>query len=657
MYSVVYIPTVRLTSDRTILREVEPSWILFVDSKTSCLQRPSANAPALPEHLQGQTASMPEASERKPSPGDPFTEDPKTEWAEFVLGVSPKNKTQKPVDFLKPKQLWHFLGQTSTESKAQYTADPSNPIHDPSSNFLQTVEPPRPIMAPPAQLKRQSLAASYPSMAANINMAARNAAMVSQRQQMLDRQFSQVQRLPHAMSNTGHSMVRPQPSLDQRQILERQHQKAQQLDMQERPYGTSQTPRPGSDIGIDMRAVERQRQFQLQAAQQSRNYNDWHGRVSLPSLHNYQGLLPIQNHASSTSTSVPPYSNYTQYTSLHHSQSPMQNYHQSQTPPAPTQPLQAAHQSSQHNMDSPTPMPIVHQEKYPQIGQSNQMVGPMDPVGAYEDRIRIQNERARIEQVRAAANQHPDDGFQHERRISGSTSFPFKPPEELKAQKEEREANQSPSSRPSSGYMPHPSPTIKTEQHPSYQYHDLPQQHPPSFIDPNATQFSPPMSSVYPSSTMMGPPAAPFCKPSMSINISPSESRNTHSSAGPMGSQQQLGMQAPSEKLRAALIPPQMLPGGNEAKNMLVPAVYRHWSEAGGFWGGVADYFTRSRRSCPTVYRSPYTGEEGVERDGKHRGGLALEFYDRLREEDKAKIDAVRNGHGVGSEPPKERPS
>src|ERR1700722_17711483 len=178
-----------LTSSRKILREVEPSWILFVDSNTSCLQRPSANAPALPEHLQGQTASMPESSERKPSPGDPFTEDPKTEWAEFVLGASPKNKTQKKVEFSKPKQLWHFLGKTSTESKAQYTADPSKPIHDPLSNFLQTVEPPRSTMAPPSQPKRQSLAASYPSMTANMNMAARNAAMVSQRQQMLDRQF------------------------------------------------------------------------------------------------------------------------------------------------------------------------------------------------------------------------------------------------------------------------------------------------------------------------------------------------------------------------------------------------------------------------------------------------------------------------------------
>jgi hypothetical protein len=578
-----------------------------------------------------------------------------------VLGVSPKNKTQKQVDFSKSKQLWHFLGQTSTESKAQYTADPSNPIHDPSSNFLQTVEPPAPIMAPPAPPKRHSLAASYPSTAPNINVAARNAAMVSQRQQMLDRQFSQPQRLPYSTSNMGHAIVRPQPSLDQRQILVRQHQKAQQLDMQERPYGTSQTQAPGSGIGVDMQAVERQRQFQFHAAQQSRNYNDWRGRISMPALYNYQGLPPIQNQASATSTSVTPYSNYTQYASPHHSQSPIQNYYPPPTPSSAMQPVQAARQSPQHHVGSPAPLPIAHDEKYSQVSQSNQIVHRMDPVGAYEDRIRIQNERARIEQVRAVANQHPDDGFQHERRLSGSASFPFKPPEELKARKEEREANQSPSSRPGSNYMPDCSPTIKTEQLPSYPYHDLQQQHshiqhqseghhPPSFVDPNATQLSPPMSNAYPPSTMMGPPAAPFCKPSMSINTPPSELRHAHDPTEAMGSQQQPGMQQPSAELLAALGPPPLLPGGKEVKNMLVPAVYRTWSEAGGCLGGVADYFARSRRASPTVYKSPYAGEDGVQEDRKDGRELALDFYNRLGEEDRAKIDAVRNGHRLGPE-------
>jgi hypothetical protein len=279
----------------------------------------------------------------------------------------------------------------------------------------------------------------------------------------------------------------------------------------------------------------------------------------------------------------------------------------------------------------------------------------MDPVGAYEDRIRIQNERARIEQVRATANQHPGDAYQHERRISGSPSFPFKPPEELKAQKEEREAHQSPSSRPGSGYLQHQSPTIKDEQHPTYQYQNLQQQHsqiapqseghhPPSFIDPNATQLSPPMSSLYSSSAAMGPPTAPSRRPSMSVNIPWSHSRIAHDGNEAMNSQQRSGMQHPSEKLLAALTSDE-----RQAKDMLVPDVYRKWSNAGGFWSGIADYFARSRRASPTVYRSPYADEDGTEENGNDRKGLALEFYGRLREEDRAKIDAVRNGNGVAS--------
>jgi hypothetical protein len=136
----------------------------------------------------------------------------------------------------------------------------------------------------------------------------------------------------------------------------------------------------------------------------------------------------------------------------------------------------------------------------------------------------------------------------------------------------------------------------------------------------------------------------------MSINTPPSELRNAHDSTEAMGSPQQPGMQQPSAELLAALAPPPMMPGGKEVKNMLVPAVYRTWSEAGGCLGGVADYFARSRRASPTVYKSPYAGDGGVEEDKKDGRELALDFYNRLREEDRAKIDAIRNGHRLGSD-------
>jgi hypothetical protein len=276
----------------------------------------------------------------------------------------------------------------------------------------------------------------------------------------------------------------------------------------------------------------------------------------------------------------------------------------------------------------------------------------MDPVGAYEDRIRIQNERARVEQVRAAANQNPADGFQHERRISASASFPFKPPEELKAQKDERDAHQSLPSRPGHDHMQHHSPTIKQEQHSTYPYQNLQQQqrphhsdghHPPSFIDPNATQISPPSaSSMYSASALMGPPAAPFRRPSLSANTPPSQSHNEYDSNENVKPQQRPLVQRPSDKLLAALTPLPMLPSGRPENDALVPEDYQKWSDAGGFWGRVADYFIGSRRSSPTVYTSPYVDKDCVEEDKKARKGLASEFYDRLGDEDKAKIDYAK---------------
>lgn len=88
---------------------------------------------------------------------------------------------------------------------------------------------------------------------------------------------------------------------------------------------------------------------------------------------------------------------------------------------------------------------------------------------------------------------------------------------------------------------------------------------------------------------------------------------------------------------------------------MLLPEAYRKWSNAGGFWGGIADYFARSRRASSTVYKSPYTDEEVADVDDKDRRGLAFEFYNSLREEDRAKIDAVRNGSGCESGSGRER--
>lgn len=92
-------------------------------------------------------------------------------WSEFHTSRAVRNPSQEKIDLSKPKQLWFYLGKTSTEAKAHYTGDLSKPINDPAANFLDSVRPPPLPFVPPVQ--RRSYPASYP---AGINIHAANAA-------------------------------------------------------------------------------------------------------------------------------------------------------------------------------------------------------------------------------------------------------------------------------------------------------------------------------------------------------------------------------------------------------------------------------------------------------------------------------------------------
>lgn len=71
-------------------------------------------------------------------------------WAEFHTAEYPTNKTQVKIDFSKENQIWHYLGGTSTEARAQYTDDPQKQTHNPKSNFLDSIpRPPPPVVSRP----------------------------------------------------------------------------------------------------------------------------------------------------------------------------------------------------------------------------------------------------------------------------------------------------------------------------------------------------------------------------------------------------------------------------------------------------------------------------------------------------------------------------
>lgn len=142
----------------------------------SQLSIPSANAKPLPAHLiRKSKTSAQDPSDNNPKQDDPFCDPNKGQhvWAEFHTAKPDRNPAQVKIDLSKPKQLWLYLGRTSTEAKAQYTGDIKVKRNDLDANFLESVKPP-PAALPPTV--RRSYPASYPS---GVNQYALNAAQVN----------------------------------------------------------------------------------------------------------------------------------------------------------------------------------------------------------------------------------------------------------------------------------------------------------------------------------------------------------------------------------------------------------------------------------------------------------------------------------------------
>ena len=676
---------VKVLPEQRIVKEVEAAWILFVDSATSCLQRPSAAALDLPEELQGRTASLPESTDRKPSVGDPFTEEPKTEWAEFASNEPPHNKDQKPVDLTKNKQLWLYLGKTSTDSKAHFTSDPQNTFHDPASVFLDTVEPAsRSLMAPPLQPKRQSLPASFPI----VNIAARNAAMTTFKQAA--NMYNQPGAVPislgsghHTVMNAARERAVGEQSVQQRKdsqyrdmiagqeakaneqarILQRQQQKAQHLDNQERPY---KSPTPG--IGIDRDAVERQRQFQQAASLQSRSMN----QQSSPMNQHQDSFRAYTSPQFTGQNNSQPRPQQPQYSNDWMNDAAMQRRtsfgQQSQTPSTPVSasPTMSQHQSPQ--MNGVGRFPSYVQQSHMQFPYSGQGQGSFP-----NDIERFRNETARIESIRAAANQPPPPppsaAVERQRRIS-NPAYPFKSPDQIKAQKE-AEKNSPPGSRPGSSYV-QVSPVIKQEGF--MPGGNVDSQNMPMFINPNATQISPPGSrdgrrsasnSMSGTPITMGPPLPPTAKRSMSTGTShdsapfptpmmppvssyvprrsmydplyktpqvPQPIPNPHPLYQPL----QPPMSEPSPTLLAGLQPRATTPNGLPTNDRVVPEQLKVWQQKGGFWGKVANYYVVRHEAAASVYRSPFTSKI------ESSMSLADTYYYGLPDNARIKIDETR---------------
>ncbi|EXJ69908.1 uncharacterized protein A1O5_06981 [Cladophialophora psammophila CBS 110553] len=728
---------VKILPDLKQVKEVDPTSILFVDSATSYLQKPSANALDLPEELQGKTASLPESTEKKPSPGDLFAEEPRTEWAEFVSALPLVNKAQKPVDLSQEKQLWIYLGESSSEGKAFYTADPDKPVHDPASNFLDVVAPPKTAMAPPPHPKRQALSASHP----RASFTAKSAAMANIRQ-TVDKQALQSSVLPGTFSGTtqdltiGSSQIKPIKANqikrsqyrdivtgqearlnEQARIFQRQQAKARQLDAAENPTGSIRH----TGIGIDHDAVQRQRHFQQQASQHAKHMKEWSNDPSLPPLKQYEPF-PSFTTLDNTGRYGPTMMTSNMRSQQYEYSSDWMNPAAASQSPGFGHPQNSGLNSmltpqygrSQSPATSPFPSYVQQSHlQFPYHGSSNHTAaGSSAPSTPYQ--------QSRIETIRAATSQPPPPPpsaeVERQRRIS-NPAYPFKSPDQIKAQRE-AEKNSPPGSRPSSSYMI-PSPGLHQQhdasasflQHagsstasPSMQ--PLDPQNPPQFINPNATQISPPGSSAghrsargsfsglglassisFPLSHMglkrsssmdmmdldMIHDMAPF--PAASINPLQISSyipkRSIYDPLNTSGHGGMLMLHKPQLPIPKPIQPhssviqypppppmadPSLLlvqslekrplgPTGLLINDRPVPKQLSDWVARGGFWARVAGYYIQKHKGMASVYRSPFIAVKDKVGLDSWEGGLAERYYDNLEPQERQRIDAVRDGN------------
>ncbi|CEN62659.1 Putative DNA damage-responsive repressor GIS1/RPH1, jumonji superfamily [Aspergillus calidoustus] len=145
-------------TERTLLAKMLPRgdvielpyrWMLVV--RRSNFAPLAAGIKPLPVHLARKPESRSHLESALPVAGNPFGDGRSPyQWAEFETVDSTNHPAAPPnvqVNLDKGEQIWYYMGQSSTECRAQYTHNPSVPVHNPRSNFLDSVKSLGAVMA------------------------------------------------------------------------------------------------------------------------------------------------------------------------------------------------------------------------------------------------------------------------------------------------------------------------------------------------------------------------------------------------------------------------------------------------------------------------------------------------------------------------------
>ncbi|KAJ0425946.1 hypothetical protein BJY00DRAFT_162967 [Aspergillus carlsbadensis] len=145
-------------TERTLLAKMLPRgdvielpyrWMLVV--RRSNFAPLAAGIKPLPVHLARKPEGRSQLESALPVAGNPFGDGRSPyQWAEFETVDSTNHPAAPPnvqVNLDKGEQIWYYMGQSSTECRAQYTHNPSVSVHNPRSNFLDSVKSLGAVMA------------------------------------------------------------------------------------------------------------------------------------------------------------------------------------------------------------------------------------------------------------------------------------------------------------------------------------------------------------------------------------------------------------------------------------------------------------------------------------------------------------------------------
>ncbi|KAJ5082590.1 hypothetical protein N7532_011633 [Penicillium argentinense] len=136
--------------ERTLLVKVLPRgdviempyrWMLVIRKSNYAPLAPGIQP--LPAHLVRKPEQRKDYEAAVPVAGSAFCDEKAPyHWAEFETVDAARNQLAPPVTVSidRPEQIWYYLGAQSTENRAQYTHNPSVPVHNPRANFLDVVK-------------------------------------------------------------------------------------------------------------------------------------------------------------------------------------------------------------------------------------------------------------------------------------------------------------------------------------------------------------------------------------------------------------------------------------------------------------------------------------------------------------------------------------